>query len=579
MSVDTTIVEVVPDVTGLDRTFDYLLPLELLHSVDVGSRVRIDLNGRRVGAWIVAVRRESSERADLKAILASSGLGPAAEVVELCRWAARRWCVTKLRPFLVTASAGSIIERAPSAQYSKIVAGPMSPAARSLLEGGGGVLRLPPTVDQMPAVLSAVNRGPTIVVCPTIDSSKVLAARLRRAGLSVALMPKEWASARGGVDVTIGARSAAFAPCPGLAAAVILDEHEESLQEERMPTWHARDVLAERCRMGKIPLLTISPSPTVVGSFQRTVVAPPADRERTGWADVRVIDRSSEPPWNRSLLSDTLIEILRDANQRVACILNSKGLARMLACRTCAKLLRCESCESILVEVDEGRLDCRVCGRTRPRVCAACSSTSISRLRPGVTRLREEVEKAANRPVSLIDSSLPDVDDTRCDVFVGTSAVLHRVRRADVVAFLDFDRELLAPRFQAHEQAMSLLIAAARIVGPRDRKGRVLLQTTLGDHEVVRAAVIGNMASFAKAELKRREDLGLPPFSALAAVEGDGLEDCVALLKGLGDVVIARTRDGALIRATNHEVLCESWFAIPHTIRSAVRIEVDPMAV
>ena len=51
--------------------------------------------------------------------------------------------------------------------------------------------------------------------------------------------------------------------------------------------------------------------------------------------------------------------------------------------------------------------------------------------------------------------------------------MLHRVESADTVAFLDFDQELLAPRYRAGEEAMSLLIQAARLVGERD-KGVVL---------------------------------------------------------------------------------------------------------
>ncbi|MEZ5168309.1 MAG: hypothetical protein R2695_18215 [Acidimicrobiales bacterium] len=38
-------------------------------------------------------------------------------------------------------------------------------------------------------------------------------------------------------------------------------------------------------------------------------------------------------------------------------------------------------------------------------------------------------------------------------MLIGTEAVLHRIDRADVVAFLEFDQELLAPRQRAAEQA------------------------------------------------------------------------------------------------------------------------------
>ena len=57
-------------------------------------------------------------------------------------------------------------------------------------------------------------------------------------------------AAAGGVSV-VGARAAAFAPLPTPAAFVVLDEHDEALQNEGSPTWHARDVVFERARRAR----------------------------------------------------------------------------------------------------------------------------------------------------------------------------------------------------------------------------------------------------------------------------------------------------------------------------------------
>ena len=72
---------------------------------------------------------------------------------------------------------------------------------------------------------------------------------------------------------------------------------------------------------------------------------------------------------------------------------------------------------------------------------------------------------------------------------VGTEAVLHRVTEADAVAFLDFDQELLAPRYRAVEEALALLARAARLVGGRRPGARVLVQTRVPNHEVLDAAL------------------------------------------------------------------------------------------
>ena len=572
---------IVPDVTGLDRVFDYLVPPSLTDVVALGSRVRMSLNGRRVGGWVVSLGSPSSDLATnkLKSIDKSSGIGPDAEMLDLCRWASDRWCASRLRPFLVTASPNTVVTRASPARRTKVLAEPVSPAATSLLAQGGGVLRLPPSADQMPTVLAAARLGPTLVVCASVDNAQILATRLRRTGISVALMPHEWAQARGGVDVVIGARAAAFAPCPNLAVAVVLDEHEESLQEERAPTWHARDVLARRARLAHAPLLLVSPCPSVVGLHQRTLLAPSSEREHASWPTVQVVDQSDLEPWKRSLLSSELIAHLRHADLRVACVLNTKGQARLLACRSCKMLARCESCTGSMVENVVGQLDCGTCQRSRPKVCATCGSSVLSRIRPGVGRLRDELEAAAQRDVlAVVAGKNKDelFDDTAADVFIGTEAVLHRCRRIDVVAFLDFDSELLAPRYQASEQAMALVAKAARLVGIRERGGRIILQTSLPDNDVVLAAVAGDPGILSQAELARREMLGFPPVSALAVIEGEGGGAFATSLSAMGGITVVAHREKWLVRASSHDVLTHAFINTERPAHSKIRIEVDP---
>ena len=141
------------------------------------------------------------------------------------------------------------------------------------------MLRTAPSDDVAPILLAAAAAGPTLVVVASVDKARMEAIRLRRAGLTVAVVPGEWALAAAGVDVVIGARAAAWAPCPGLAAAVVLDEHDESLQEERSPTWHARDVVVERARRAGASVLLVSPCPSVSGlAGGRRPARPPAHR-------------------------------------------------------------------------------------------------------------------------------------------------------------------------------------------------------------------------------------------------------------------------------------------------------------
>ena len=177
---------------------------------------------------------------------------------------------------------------------------------------------------------------------------------LRSRGVTAALSPRDWTAAAGGVDLTIGARGAVWAPATGLASIVVLDEHDEALQEERNPTWHARDVAVERARRGAIPCLLVSPVPSLAALAWSAgrVAVPSRDDERAGWPLVEVDDRSQEEPWVTSPVSSRLVAHLRDRRLTVVCVLNSTGRAKRLVCRTCSQATVCERCGAAVEEAD-----------------------------------------------------------------------------------------------------------------------------------------------------------------------------------------------------------------------------------
>jgi primosomal protein N' (replication factor Y) len=579
--VTSQIARVLPNITGLDKSFDYLIPDELAADVRVGAVVRVELHGRRVGGWVTEILASAAPGLafdSLKPIAKVTGFGPDRELIELAEWALIRWAARRLRPMLVTATPLRAVRALPAERRTSPSAEPTSPATVELLAAGGGALRLPPRVDVMPAILAAVRLGPCLVVVPQHDEAKLLDARLRRAGISTALMPDGWAAAAAGVDVVIGSRSAAWAPCRGLSVAVVIDEQDEALQEERAPTWHARDVIVERCRRAGVPYVLVSPAPTLVAVEEYAgssgVVHPPAARERAGWPRVVLVDRRDEDPWKKSLVTSPLIERIRNPDLTVVCVSNITGRARVLACRACRALIRCEQCDAAVGLADDGMLSCRRCGAVRPPVCQECGASRFANLRPGVTRLREELEAAAARPVVSVTGA-DDQPPTRAGVYVGTEAVLHRVHRADVVAFLEFDSEMLAPRFRAAEQALALLIRAGRIAP------EVLVQTFSPDHEVLRAAVAGDPAAILPGERERRRPLSLPPYGALALVSGTGSAEVAAELSK-PDVEVDVGGDGTgrfLIRAADWTTLGVALNAAERPPGARVRVEVDPPRV
>ena len=572
------VVRVLPDVPAIEREFDYLVPDRLLlpgGRVQVGDLVRIDLHGRRVGGWVTAVDVEPPADVALRPLAKISGRGPSAEVIHLAGWAAWRWAGRRV-PFLRTASPERVVARIPAApERGTPVPIVTDDLARDAFTHERAVVRLPPSIDPFPFVLAAAAQGNALVLTPALGSARALAVRLRRSGVSVALLPRDWAVAAGGATV-VGARAAAWAPMHDLAAVLVLDEHDEGYQEERTPTWHARDVAIERARRAGVPCVLVSPCPTLEAQAWGDLLPPSRQVERSGWPVVDVVDRRQEDPGRAGLYSPLLVQRLRSGG-RVLCVLNRVGRARLLACVRCGELARCERCGSSTAEDEVGTLTCRHCGLERPTVCLSCHATSFKNLRAGISRAREELEALAGEPVVEVSAKTAGDDLPPARIYVGTEAVLHQVPDAAVVAFLDLDQELLAPRYRAAEQALALLARAARLLGGRADGGRLVLQTRLPQHEVVTAALHADPSRVARADRERRRALSNPPFSASATVSGAAADAYVEALGTPLGVDVLGPRDGEwLLRAPDHRTLCDALAATPRP-PGRLRLAVDPL--
>lgn len=544
-----TVVRVLPDVSGLDKTFDYMCPPDLEDRMQVGSMVRVELHGRRVGAWVVGVDTEPPPGVALRPIAKFSSIGPPPDVVDLARWTAHLWS-GRLSRVLKAASPGRMVPKVP--------AGPpeSSPSAGRAAEVDNGDraeliaavfdrspvvgVQLAPTDDQRWLVTEAAARGDCLVLLPEVRRARNLVRWLQERGIRSHLTADNWAGGFAG-GVVVGSRSAVWAPVANLRTVLVLDEHDESFQEERSPTWHARDVALERARRSGAHCILAGPCLSVAARSAVDHLVE-ADRQslRAGWPAVELIDRRNEEPGRAGLFSSRLVQVLRETPTAVL-ILNRKGRARLLVCASCGEVVRTEDGEHPMVEMD-GSLVAPATGERRPLICARCTGTALKRLRLGVARAAEELGRLVDHEVEEVTSDT-GTEPLRLKpgrIVLGTEAALfrHHYRRwpqdgvagsmsgitvsgiTPVVAFLDMDQEIMAPRYRAAEQAMILLTRAARLVGGRGGDRRILVQTRNPEHRSLQAAVAADPTRMAAAELEQRLALQLPPVAALAEVSG-----------------------------------------------------------
>jgi primosomal protein N' (replication factor Y) len=182
-----------------------------------------------------------------------------------------------------------------------------------------------------------------------------------------------------------------------------------------------------------------------------------------------------------------------------------------------------------------------------------------------------------SRPVTEVSAENKIEVTAGDELLLGTEAVLHRGVDADVVVFLDFDQELHAPRYRAAEQAMWLLVRAARTIGRRRAEGRLLVQTRSPDHRVLQAAVSADPGRLVEEEQALRAALGFPPAGALAEFGGAGAPAFAASIKAGPDVMVLGPRpDGRyLLRAAGPDQLAAVLAETPRP-KERMRVAVDP---
>jgi len=554
-----------------------VVPDALAARVEVGALVRVELHGRRVGGWIVALDVETEQPiAQLRPLLAVVSVGPPAAVVELTEHVAQRWFGSRVavlrsasppnrvRTRPAQGSRAPRVRDAPDAPNAPDASDALAPrVAVEARDAGLAVVRWPPLLDRRQLVVGLLpDTGSSLVVVADAPRAASFAHWLRTRGRDAVVLhsattdaerTSAWARAAAGDCVVVGGRLAALAPVPDLGAAVVLDDADEALQEERAPTWHARDVVVERCARAGARCAVVSPAPTLHAlALVEAPVVVPTDIEARGWPRLEVVDRRELPP-GAGLFSPALVDALHEAITRggpAVCVVNRRGRLRLLACDACGRLTRWDR-SGAPVWSSDGAPD-PTGEAPRPSLCPFCGGTRLRVVRAGVTRVREEL--AALLPRASVVEVDADTDEPApdADVVIGTEAVFHRLalrrRRPRLVAFLDFDQELLAVRYRAAEQALWLLVRAAQLLAGRPRtETRLLVQTRDPDHDVL-AAATGDVERVVDAERARRRLLGLPPFGALAEVRGarSAIDEVVAALSPAprGVRVLGPTPDG-----------------------------------
>jgi primosomal protein N' (replication factor Y) len=384
-----------------------------------------------------------------------------------------------------------------------------------------------------------------IVLVPEIALAPQTAGRIAaRFGARVAVLHSALADGaraqehgrirRGEADVVVGPRSAVFAPVARLGLVVIDEEHESAYKQAEDPRYDARAVAVLRARAHGAAVLCASatPRPESWHALERLELP-----ERIGGRlpPVEVVDlrRDGGYPVSRPL-HDGLAELAGEGGRAIL-LLNRRGEAAALQCRSCGTGFGCCDCDvSLTLHRAPPALVCHHCGRRErvPRTCPTCGAVDLHRLGAGTERL--EALLAAEFPTlttlrldadalgrrGALEDVLARFAATDRAVLVGTQLVAkgHHFEGVRLAAAIDADLGLAQPDFRAEERTFSLLVQLAGRAGREGSGGRVIVQSWEPEARVIRLAARHAVGEFLDGELERRALLGYPPFRRLVRV-------------------------------------------------------------
>ncbi|GAB3189057.1 primosomal protein N' family DNA-binding protein [Nesterenkonia suensis] len=552
-------------VPHLDRPFDYVVPRDHDHAVVAGGRVKVRFSGRELLGFVVerCAAPETASRLSMihKVVSAVSVLSP--EIMSLAEKVAERGAgVTSdvLRAAIPPRVAR--VEKEfeglvpPSPELTPGEPGPRR--AGLALTSYGEQSWAAQIVDVVCDCLE--DGGDAVVVLPDArDVDHVAQAlddalgteQVARLTADVGPTPRYRAFLRlrfGQARVAVGTRSAVFAPVPRLRQLIVVDDDDPSHAEPRAPYHHVREVALLRTVQSGSSLLFLSTSRSL--EVQRLV-------ER-GWLEDQAPDRaarrdasplmvatadshhSERDPMSRQVRLPAAA--YRTAQQAlthgpILVQVARAGFVPAVLCQRCRARQHCPSCHGPLSlpphHEQSGTLRCRWCGlHHRAHRCAECGHDRFRAGVRGADRTAHELGRAfPNTTVisSTADHPVREVSAAPA-VVVSTPGVEPVAEHGYAAALLlDGDAQLSREGLDVPRRVLARWFRAASLVRPHRtdpaRSGSVVV--TAEAEELTAALVRWDPVAYARRELYRRLELGLPPAKrmlSLTAEAGDAEE-------------------------------------------------------
>lgn len=343
--------------------------------------------------------------------------------------------------------------------------------------------------------------------------------------------------------IVIGARSSVFLPFQNLGLIIVDEEHEGSFKQyDPSPRYNARDasIVLANLHQAKVLLGTATPSIETYYNAKNGKFALVELSERYKGLmlpEVLCADLRSERKLKKmqSHFSSFLIEEMREAfkkEEQIILFQNRRGYTPSWSCEICAWTPRCNNCDvSLTYHKQSNLLKCHYCSFTTAPVgtCKACGSNRLKMNGFGTEKVEDDLaiifpdkvikrlDLDTTRTKNAYEEILDDFDNRKIDVLIGTQMVTKGLDfdNVSLVGILDADMLLNRPDFRAYERSYQLMSQVAGRAGRKEKRGKVIIQTSNPDHWVIELVQQHNYKQFYTQEIIERENFFYPPFFKL----------------------------------------------------------------
>jgi primosomal protein N' (replication factor Y) len=344
----------------------------------------------------------------------------------------------------------------------------------------------------------------------------------------------------------VGVRSAVFLPFDNLSLIIVDEEHDPSYkQHDPAPRYHARDVAMVMAQIHHARVLLGSATPSAESYYQSKAgkYGMVSLTERFGEASLPEIlfaDLSKEKrrKTNKGEFSSLLLHEIKTAiekKEQVIIFQNRRGYSPLVQCEDCQWVPKCINCAvSLTYHQYRHAMICHYCGYREelPPQCPTCSSKRILTLGYGTEKLEEELklhfpeakvqrmDLDTTRSRSGYENIIGDFESGQTDILVGTQMVTKGLDfdRVSLVSVFDTDRMMHFPDFRSYERAFQLITQVSGRSGRREKKGKVILQTSNPDHIIFKYVLGNDVIGFLNDQLRDRQEHAYPPYTRLIEI-------------------------------------------------------------